>query len=191
MPRLVGCNQCRILQRIPDVTPGTPYRPARLQWTTGEDYIFLDDKGLPVMVAAYDPVLEDFVEKHTHGYDDDKVIGGLIQVWAVDQQTWDSIDVVTKIKKELQASTNHWYEERDEYREAAIACYNKHGNPDLGTGCPDYLSDDRRIGHGTYKTDDGGNVTVPPKFRQYLCYLCPYQYAYVNVELRRRKGYYK
>jgi hypothetical protein len=190
MPRLVGCAYCRILQRIPDVLKGTPLIPARLEWTTGEQYTYLDDQGLPVMVPAYDPILEDFIENHGHDQPDDRVIGGLITVWQVDQRTWDTMDVVTKIQKELQDQTNQWYEERDEYRESALKCYNDHGNPDLSSGCRDYMDDSKRIGHASYTDDDGRTITVPPKFRQYLCYVCPYQQTYIQVELRRRRGAY-
>ena len=191
MPRLVTCHWCHILQRIPDVLKGTPMIPASLEWRDGERYTYLDETGLPVMVPAYDPILEDFIETHTHGQDDNRVIGGLIEVFSVDQRTWDTMDVVTKIQTELQQQQNAWYEERDEYRDAALKCYNAHGNPDLQDGCPDYLDDSKRLGHASYTDDDGRTITIPPKFRQYLCYVCPYQQTYIQVELRRRRGAYK
>ena len=190
MPRLAQCNQCQVLQRIPDVSPKTPLVPARIEFQDGFDFIYRDEDGLPQMVPAFDPVLEDFIEKHGHGRDDRDVISGLIQVYQVDQKTWDTMDVVTKIQNELQKQTNEWYEERDEYREAAVKCYNAHGNPTLESGCPDYMDDSKRIGRATYDDGDGHTITVPPKFRQYLCYVCPYQQSYIQVELRRRKGMY-
>jgi hypothetical protein len=165
--------------------------PARLEWSGGEDFTFKDDKGLPVMVPAYDPVLEDFVTRHDHGMADQAFVQGVIQVWQIDQKTWDSVDVVTRIKNELHEVTEAWYEDRDTYREAAIECYNAHGNPDLSTGCPDYLDDSRRIGENHYRDDDGHVHVIPRKHQQYLCYLCPYQQSYINVELRRRKGMYR
>ena len=191
MPRLAQCNQCQILQRIPDVPPKTPLVPARIEFKNGFDFIYRDEDNLPQMVAAFDPVLEDFVEKHSHGREDRDVIGGLIQVYAVDQKTWDTMDVVTKIQEQLQKQTNQWYEERDEYKAAAVECYNRHGNPDLDSGCPDYMDDSRRIGPATYDDGDGRTITVPPKFRQYLCYVCPFQQTYIQVELRRRRGAYR
>jgi hypothetical protein len=190
VPRLVTCHHCHILVRIPDPPKGVPYKPARLVWETGEEFIFRDDEGLPVMVPAYDPVLEDFTEKHKHHYDDNELIGGVIQVMAVDQNTWDTVDVVTKIKTQLQKQTGQFYAEQDEYKEAALKCYNAHGNPDGTTGCRDYLSDSKRIGPAQYQDDDGRTVRVPDKYRQFLCYLCPLQQTYINVELRRRKGMY-
>jgi hypothetical protein len=190
MPRLVTCHFCKILQRMPDVHPKTPLIPAVLEWTSGERYVYKDEDGHAVMVPAYDPMMEDFISKHEHGRDESAVIGGMIQVYQVDQKTWDSVDMVTKIRDELHAQNDAWYEDRDEYRTAATKCYNDHGNPDLGTGCRDYMDDSKRFGPATYNAE-GRTITVPPKFRQYLCYLCPYQSAFINVELRRRKGYYR
>ena len=176
---------------MPDPHPKTPLVPAILEWRDGERYVYKDDDGQPVMVPAYDPILEDFVIKHDHGASDNAVVGGLIQVYSIDDKTWNAVDMVTKIKDELRAVNNEWYEERDDYKAAATKCYNDHGNPDLTLGCRDYMNDDRRIGPASYDDGDGHKITVPPKFRQYLCYLCPFQQAYVNVELRRKKGYYK
>ena len=87
--------------------------PARLQWSGGEDYVFKDDDGLAVMVPAYDPVLEDFVTKHEHGMTDQTFVQGVIQVYTIDQKTWDSVDVVQKIRSELHDTTAQWYEDRD------------------------------------------------------------------------------
>lgn len=190
MPRLIACHTCAILQRIPDPAPNTPMVPARLEWKSGEEFVYTDDKGLPVMVPAYDPVLEDFLSKHEHGADEMAIVGGqVIAVWQVDQKTWDSIDVVTKIKTALKDQTNKHYEDTDTYREGAAKCYNEHGNPDLASGCRDYLDDSKRIGPAEYH-EDGRTITVPPKFRHYLCYVCPYQQSVIQVELRRRRGQY-
>ena len=191
MPRLAQCNFCKILQRIPDVPPKTPKVPARIEFKDGYQFTYKDDDNHPQMVAAFDPVLEDFVSRHSHDREDRDVISGMIQVYAVDQKTWDTMDVVTKIKEQLQKQTNQWYEERDEYKDSALKCYSAHGSPDLSKGCSDYLNDDRRIGPATYDDGDGRTITIPPKFRQYLCYVCPFQQSYVNVELRRRKGAYR
>jgi len=191
MPRLATCHVCHVLQRFPDVPPKTPMVPARLQWESGEEYTYTDDKGYAVMVPAYDPMLEDFITKHQHGLDDNAAVHGQIQVYGIDQKTWDSVDVVTKIRKELQEATDEWYEDRDTYREGAIACYNAHGNPTTDTGCPDYMDDSKMIGKSSYRDDDGKVHKVPLELRQYLCWQCPYQQAYVIPEIRRRKGMYK
>jgi hypothetical protein len=188
VPRLATCHHCHILERLPDVVKGTPMRPAYLQWETGEDFIFRDDEGLPVMVPAYDPMLEEFTEKHKHHYSDQELMEGVIQVASVDQRTWDSMDIVTQVKEQYQKQTGQFYKESTEYKDAAVKCYNAHNNPT--TGCPDYMHDSKRIGMTKYQDDDGNVHNVPPKFQQYLCYVCPFQQAYVNVELRRKKGQY-
>lgn len=191
MPRLVACHRCHSLTKIPDVAPGTPTTVARLRWASGEEIVLKDEDGKPKLVPLFDPVLEDFVEKHEHGVEDARLSIASVQVFTVDQRTWDTIDITTKIKTELAAQQGAWYEERDEYREAALKCYNAHGNPDLQDGCPDYLDDTKRIGQASYKDDDGNTINVPPRFRTYLCHLCPYVHSYLQVELRRRRGAYK
>ena len=191
MPRLLACNACHILQRAPDVHPKTPLVPARMVWEDGTEYIYRDDEGHAKMVPAYDPILEAFVEAHQHDRPDVEVLeGNVIRVWVVDQATWDSMDIVTKVKKEMEAETGQWYEDRDTYREGAIACYNEHGNPDTSSGCRDFMSDSKQIGTVRHKADDGQVVTIPPKFRQYLCYQCPYFHAYVQVDIRKKAGAY-
>ena len=52
------------------------------------------------------------------------------------------------------------------------------------------MSDAKMIGRGRFKDDDGKRHEIPPQFRQYLCYMCPFQHAYVQVELRRKRGLY-
>ena len=47
------------------------------------------------------------------------------------------------------------------------------------------------IGQWNYDDGDGHTITIPPQFRQYLCYMCPFQQTYIQVELRRRRGMYK
>lgn len=192
MPRLVSCNNCKTLTRMPDVPKGTPMIPARLEWTTGEDYVYNDEDRHPKMVPAYDPILEAFVELHTHGYDDAKFLQEeVIQVWAVDQKTWDSVDVVTKVKGELEKATGQWYSDRDEFREEAVKCYNRHGNPDLGSRCHDFRDEDRRIGPESYRDDNGRVHIIPNRFRQYLCYQCPYFQTYILTEQRWKAGLYR
>ena len=176
---------------MPDVPKGTPMKVARLEWEGGESYTYKGDDGHPLMVPAYDVLLEDFVEKHTHGYDDNKVIGGLIKVWVVDQKTWESIDVVTKVKSEMQTMTGKWYEDRDTYRDGAAQCYNDHGNPTMESKCPDFMDDSKRIGAKEWRDDHGNVHEIANKFRQYLCYQCPYMQTYIAQEIRHKRGMYK
>jgi hypothetical protein len=192
MPRLATCHVCHIIERMPDVHPKTPMVPAVLEYQDGLRIIMRDDDGLPKMVPAFDPMLEAFVVKHDHGLPDQAVTHGQqIEVVGVDQNTWDTMDVVTKIKDELQRTHGQVYDESSEYKDAAIRCYNSHGNPDVDSGCPDYMSDSKLIGTATYDDGDGHTITIPPPFRQYLCFMCPFQHAYVQVEIRRKRGMYK
>ena len=190
MPRIVACAPCAIIQRIPDPPAKTPMTVARLEWESGEEYVYKDEHGHPIMVPAYDPVLEHFVEQHQHHLQEQLFVDGrVINVWHVDQKTWDTMDVVTKIKKELNDQTQRHFEERDEYREAAISCYNAHGNPDLSDGCRDFMTDEKRIGAASYKVE-GRVHNVPNNLRVYLCHMCPYFQSYVQVEIRRKQGGY-
>jgi hypothetical protein len=177
---------------MPDVHPKTPMVPAVLEYQDGLRIVMPDDDGLPKMVPAFDPMLEAFVVKHDHGLPDQAVTHGQqIEVMGVDQKTWDTMDVVTKIKDELQRTHGQVYDESSEYKDAAIRCYNAHGNPGLSDGCPDYMDDSKLIGTATYDDGDGHTITIPPPYRQYLCYMCPFQHAYVQVEIRRKRGMYK
>jgi hypothetical protein len=192
MPRLATCHVCAVIERLPDVHPKTPLVPAILEYRDGSRIILPDEDGHPQMVPMYDPMLEAFVIKHEHQLPDQAVTHGQqIEVMAVDQRTWDTMDVVTKIKDELERAHGTAYTESQEYRDAALQCYNAHGNPDLQSGCSDYMDDSKMIGQWNYKDDDGNTVTIPPQFRQYLCFLCPYQQTYIQTELRRRRGMYK
>ena len=190
MPRIVACAPCAIIQRIPDVPPKTPMVAARLEWESGEEYVYRDEHDNVVMVPAYDPILEGFVERHQHNLTEQFFVDGrVINVWQVDQHTWDTMDVVTKIKKELADQTQQHFEESDEYRDAATKCYNAHGNPDLSSGCRDFMTDEKRIGAASYKIE-GRVHTVPNNLRVYLCHMCPYFQSYVQVEIRRKQGGY-
>ena len=177
---------------MPDVSAKIPLVPAVLEWTTGERHIIREDDGLPKMVPMFDPMLEAFVVKHDHDMPDKMIThADQIQIIQVDQRTWDSMDILTKLKSELQQTTGAVYTENQEYREAAIKCYQAHGSPDLGDGCSDYMSESKQIGQWNYDDGEGRKITIPPQYRQYMCHLCPFAHAYVAVELRRRKGMYK
>lgn len=192
MPRLATCHLCHVIERMPDVHPQTPLVPAILEYQDGMRIVLPDEDGNAKMVPAFDPMLEAFVVKHEHGLPDRAVTHGQqIEVMSVDAKTWETMDVVTKIKEELERNHGTAYEESNEYKEAALKCYNAHGNPDLSAGCPDYMDDSKMIGVASYKDDDGNTIGIPPRFRQYLCFLCPFQQTYIQVELRRRRGAYK
>ena len=192
MPRLATCHVCHVIERMPDVPAKIPLVPAILEWTTGERHVIRDDEGLPKMVPMFDPMLEAFVEKHNHDLPDKMIThADQIQIVQVAQKTWDAMDILTKVRTELQQATGEVYTENAEYREAAIKCYQNHGSPDLQDGCTDFMSESKQIGKWNYDDGEGHKITIDPKYRQYMCHLCPFMHAYVVVELRRRKGFYK
>jgi hypothetical protein len=175
-PRLAVCMVCNKIERMP-ATPAEIRRvPAKVELISGETHTFKDPQGSTMMVPEFDPVLEDFVGRHEHGLDD---VSGMqaIKVFPVDPDTWEKMDVVTELKKELQQVTGEFFEESKYYLEEAIKCYNEHHNP--VDSCPDYLSDAKKIG-----------PKVSPKYQIFLCHLCPYTHSFVNVELRKKKGWY-
>lgn len=144
------------------------------------------------MVPKYDPLLEDFVDHHQHGLDDQTFLrSGVIEVVEVEPKTWAAMDMVKLVRGQIHERTAEWYEDRDTYREGAIECYNQHDNPTTATGCRDYLSDSKRIGKQSYRDDDGKLHQIPEKHQQYLCYQCPYMHSYVQVEMRAKKGMYR
>lgn len=181
MPRIVACMMCSKIERIPDPADSIPRIPATIAWDdhgAERTYTFTNDDGTNVMVPMYDPLLEDIAGRHGHGRPDTDVMN-FIKVFPVDQATYEKLDVVTELKKELAKQTGQFFEEATYYRDEAAKCYNAHGNPD--GSCIDYLDDSRRI----------GSDKIPKKYQTYLCHLCPIQQSYINVEIRRKAGLYK
>lgn len=183
MPRVVSCSICSVLERVPDPPPDVPMVPARWAWQEDgreEEHIFKDDDGEVIMVAEYDPLMDDFVERHTHSRPDTDSID-YIRSFSVSQETWDRVDVVTQIKAELSEATGEQFAESEHYKNGALQCYNSHGNPDNKRRCADVFSDDKRIGRST---------GVPKKHQMYVCHMCPYVQTYVVAELRNRAKLY-
>ena len=176
MPRLAVCMVCKKIERMIDVADDVPRVPATVVSDVNhESHTFKNVDGSVIMVPEFDPILEDFVARHEHNIDD---VGGMqaIQVFPVDQATYDKVDVVSELKTELSKITSEFFEESNFYREEALKCYNNHHNPD--PTCPDYLDPAKRIG-----------PKVPPKYQIYLCHMCPIQ-SIINVDLRHKKGWY-
>ncbi|MGA7535536.1 MAG: hypothetical protein WBW27_27030, partial [Pseudolabrys sp.] len=139
MPRIVACMMCFKLERIPDPPDSTPRVPATVAWDdhgVERDYTFKMDDGSVIMVPEFDPLLEDVVYRHGHDRPDTEVMQ-FIKVFPVDQYTYDRMDVVTELKKELAAQTDQLWEEVEHYKTEALKCYNDHGNP--APTCVDYL----------------------------------------------------
>lgn len=183
MPRAVLCLTCNEMERMTDPPAEVPLVPATVAWMEDgkeRQYTITDpDTGMNAMVPMHDPLLEDYVGRHSHGLPDTEVMSR-IKVWQVDQETWDSMDVMGNIKRELQENQNIIVEESNYYKDEATKCYNRHKNPDVKTGCVDFLDESMRIGSGK----------VHPKAKVYLCHMCPYMQTYVAQEARERAGLY-
>ena len=182
MPRLATCMICAKIERMPDPPLDVSMVPAKISYMdmgVERDYLFEMEDGTPIMVPEYDPILEDFVGRHGHDRPDTDVMG-FIKVFPVEQATYDRMDVVTELKKELSDHTGLLFEESTYYKDEAIKCYNNHKNPSIpGRECIDFLDDSKQIG-----------PTVPKKYQTYLCHMCPYMQSYVAQEMRSRAGLY-
>lgn len=181
MPRIIACHMCHTVERVIDPPKDVRLVPATIQWDDMgviRSHTIQDDQGMNVMVPEFDPILEDYVARHSHGRPDTEVIS-FIQAFPCDQATWEKLDVVTEMKKELQLATGEFYEESQYYKEEALKCYNEHKNPQLG--CPDWRDDNKTL----------GSKDMPKKYRTYLCDVCPVSQTYIQTEIRRKAGMYK
>lgn len=76
-------------------------------------------------------------------------------------------------------------EERENFKEDALRCYNLHNRPTYGigygVGCPDYRTKSRAIGR---------TAGLPPEQWSYVCDFCPY-HSYVEHAQHKKSGLYK
>ena len=131
MPRLATCMMCAKIERMPDPPADVSMVPAKISYMdmgVERDYTFEMEDGTAIMVPEYDPLLEDFVGRHGHSRPDTDVMG-FIKVFPVDQKTYEKMDVVTELKKELNDQTGLLFEEANYYKDEALKCYNDHKNP--------------------------------------------------------------
>lgn len=73
-------------------------------------------------------------------------------------------------------------QEREQYKEDALRCYNLHNRPTYGVGygagCQDYRQKSRAIGR---------TAGLPPEEWNYLCDFCPYN-SYVEHYQNKKRG---
>jgi len=148
--RLLVCKSCAVLYKLP------PY------------------DGPP----EYDMALIDIIDRHLQRADDPRPESHISLIFRTDEATASKLDVETALKKELADNDLFIKEFRDDLKDDAMACFNRHQRP--SNGCPDYGDSSKVIGrtHG-----------VPPEKRQYLCMYCPAQ-EYVTHKLRIAKHMY-
>lgn len=158
MARLLVCNSHKTVDRLPD-------------YDTAND-----------MEGRYDRHLQDAIAGHFQKYGDDPGRHASLIIRIED----DELDLIDprELQKAIHDGTLEEFlrQEREQYKEDALGCYNLHNRPVVGfPGCPDYRSDAKAIGKVK---------GVPPEERTYLCDFCPYQ-SYVEFEKNKKRGLYK
>lgn len=128
--------------------------------------------------AEYDMELIEIINRHLAQASDPRPESHISQIFRVDPDTADKLDVETAVKKELMKNEIWMRDFRDELKVEALKCYDRHNrNPN----CSEYCDDSKTIGR---------KIGVPKEHRQYLCMYCPVQ-AKVTEAARWAKGMYK
>lgn len=176
--RLAYCYLCRKLERLDDF-----------------EIDFNDPRS-----AEHDVLLSNWIERHMHGREVDDHPGGRLFPFDDSRENVDTslrltdgatldidgvaaleMQAVQEVKKKLQENQMEVLEYRDQLREDAGVCFNKHGNPEFpGKPCIDFECAEKRL----------GRKNTPKKFQQYLCTYCPYT-STVTVAKRHRRGDYR
>jgi len=184
MPRLASCHVCRVLSSLPDPPAKAPLVPARIAWIEDGrevEYIFKDAQGQVAMVAMYDPALEDWMGRHEHPeVPEDRMRKH--DLYATDQASFNA-GFIASMKKEIEEAHQASYSERDQVKEDAMECFNRHHRPT--TGCMDVFSEAKLLG------GHESNKRMPVNDRMYLCHACPFVHGYVIPDVRARKGMYR
>lgn len=149
--RLAGCYYCNTLSKLADYD------------------------GLP----ENDALLEDWVQRHRHGFHPDEPGAPRGMVLRLDEmdievggggpndgQKLSIGNMVEAVKGKLGEQTKKQWEVRDEVKDDALSCFNKHNNPSWpGKPCSDYKSDAKLL----------GRKNMPKEHRVFLCNVCPYE----------------
>lgn len=118
MPRLLRCNICQTITKLPDYV-GDPT----------QDYLL----GEVTRLHQHDDKPEE--ERRTAG-----------MLFTVDQATYDKMEAITKMGGHL--DTHQWaHDEREQRKLDAHVCWQFHGRPDQNRGCPDYQSPSKMMAH--------------------------------------------
>ena len=155
MARLLICNKCKTVDRLPDYN-----READLE-------------------AKYDYALQDAVDLHLRKYGSDPNRHPSILADIPDREL-DLIDPEQLQKAVHDDELERFLKEnRENYKEDAMRCFNLHGRPK--GGCIDWCQDSRAIGVTVGKAKED---------KQYLCYFCPVA-THVATVMRMEAGLYK
>jgi hypothetical protein len=165
--RLCYCYHCKTLSKIADYD--------------GE-YTF-DSEPLN------DALLENWVERHMHGYSVDQHPGGRVFAFVgrdieVHGGRLDGVGVdiayeVEHVRSELAQAGHEIFELKDELKDDAQKCFVRHSRPSYpDKKCIDYHDDSKWLGRK--EKVEGQTVAVQ---QGYLCSYCPYETA-VSIERR-------
>ena len=158
MARMLTCNKCKTVDLLPN-------------------YDSVNDPE-----AKYDHRLQDAIHKHLGKYG-----GGPdehpAQLFFIEDEELALIDE-SKLQQAVHDGRLEEFlkEERNQYKEDAMGCYNLHNRPTYGIGygpgCPDYRTKAKAIG----KT-----AGLPPEEWTYLCDFCVYG-SYVEHYKNKKAG---
>ena len=150
MPRLLVCKPCGVLYNMQDFD-GPP---------------------------EYDMELLDVIGRHLGQAANPAPDAHSSQIFRCDKETASKLDMETEVKKELMKNEIEVREIRNDLKEDALSCFNKHNRP--SGSCVDYCDESKSVGR---------KIGVPKKHRQYLCLYCPVQEFYQH-KIRGAKGLY-
>lgn len=163
MARLLVCHTCKSVDKLPD------FHPTDDPEVIKHDHYLIDaiDRHKNKYLNRVNPN-EHFANIYTIA--DDEL--ALIDEKRLEQAVHDG-----RLEEFLR-------EEREQYKEDALGCYNLHNRPTVGgmgygLGCSDYRSKSKAIGRTT---------GIPEDEWTYLCDFCPY-HSYVEWQRNKKRGY--
>lgn len=181
--RLAGCYFCNTLTKLPDYAnvagdPEGVHDSALVEWIERHKHgVPIEETPGPKHGGA---ILMPFEEKDITIVDG-KVVGGR----HLTAHAGESVDVANEIetvRMGLEKATHSAWSFRDEFKEEAFSCWERHQRPDYQDGrrCSNYRDDAKLL----------GRKNMPKEHRIHLCDFCPYAES-VRVEKRWRAGQYR
>ena len=100
------------------------------------------------------------------------------QLFRLSDEDAERLDVESEVCRALSDEQIFIKEIREEFKDEAMKCFNRHGRPD--EGCIDWKDESKVIGR---------KKGVPAAYRKYLCECCPVN-SYVEFKTRKAAGLY-
>lgn len=167
--RLLFCAKCRTIEELEDFTPAA---------------------------GQVDPLVEELVRRHN--VRDPMAHGGNetlpFSLMTVSEEDWNKnrTEIIKGISEKHQKTIDfngYIIDSMNTFKEDAMLCYNRHHRPP--EGCPDYWSDEKRIGRPTPE----GRAVVAESYKlgkndPHICGYCPV-HTFVTTQIRFKRGMYK